>query len=95
MAAVTTANTGFVFREPAEKSREYVQRDSVSVSPSYTRSYGFVMDHGKGSDVWDVDGNKYLDFAAGIAANEDSHPASLGQWRVSHSRIRLTLESPT
>jgi 4-aminobutyrate aminotransferase len=73
MAAVTTANTGFVFREPAEKSREYVQRDSVSVSPSYTRSYGFVMDHGKGSDVWDVDGNKYLDFAAGIAVLSTGH----------------------
>ena len=72
MGAVTH-ELGFVFREPAEKSREYVQRDHHSVSPSYTRSYGFVMSHGKGCDVWDVDGNKYLDFAAGIAVLSTGH----------------------
>jgi len=34
------------------------------------------MDHGKGSYVWDVDGNKYLDFMAGIAvlATGHAHP---------------------
>ena len=25
------------------------------------------MDHGCGTEVWDVDGNRFLDFAAGIA----------------------------
>ena len=28
-----------------------------------------VMDHGAGAHVWDVDGNEYLDFLAGIAVN--------------------------
>ncbi|MCI1833049.1 MAG: acetylornithine transaminase [Bifidobacterium sp.] len=28
-----------------------------------------VMDHGKGTRIWDVDGNEYLDFLAGIAVN--------------------------
>ena len=28
-----------------------------------------VMDHGKGTHVWDVDGNEYLDFIAGMAVN--------------------------
>lgn len=28
-----------------------------------------VLDHGKGARVWDVDGNSYLDFLAGIAVN--------------------------
>ena len=28
-----------------------------------------VLDHGKGCRVWDVDGNEYLDFLAGIAVN--------------------------
>jgi 4-aminobutyrate aminotransferase len=34
------------------------------------------MDHGKGTEVWDVDGNRFLDFAAGIAvvATGHSHP---------------------
>jgi 4-aminobutyrate aminotransferase len=34
------------------------------------------MDHGVGTEVWDVDGNRFLDFAAGIAvvATGHSHP---------------------
>ena len=28
-----------------------------------------VLDHGQGTHVWDVDGNEYLDFLAGIAVN--------------------------
>jgi 4-aminobutyrate aminotransferase len=31
------------------------------------------MDHGKGSEVWDVDGNRFLDFAAGIAVLSTGH----------------------
>jgi 4-aminobutyrate aminotransferase len=31
------------------------------------------MDHGKGSEVWDVDGNRFLDFMAGIAVNSTGH----------------------
>ena len=36
-----------------------------------------VMDHGEGTHVWDVDGNRYLDFLAGIAVNSlgYAHPA--------------------
>jgi len=36
-----------------------------------------VMDHGEGTHVWDVDGNRYLDFLAGIAGNSlgYAHPA--------------------
>lgn len=66
----------FVFREPGEKSREIVRRDVNAMSPSYTRSYGFTISHGKGAEVWDVDGNRYIDFAAGIAVLSTgfSHP---------------------
>ena len=36
-----------------------------------------VMDHGQGTRIWDVDGNEYLDFLAGIAVNSlgYAHPA--------------------
>ena len=36
-----------------------------------------VMDHGQGARIWDVDGNEYLDFLAGIAVNSlgYAHPA--------------------
>ncbi|MBI2845221.1 MAG: acetyl ornithine aminotransferase family protein [Chloroflexi bacterium] len=61
---------------PGPKAQKYVERDRESISPSYTRSYPFVMDHGQGSVVWDVDGNRYIDFNAGIAvtATGHSHP---------------------
>jgi 4-aminobutyrate aminotransferase len=61
---------------PGPKARAIVKRDQAVISPSYPRGYPFVMDHGKGTEVWDVDGNRFLDFAAGIAvvATGHSHP---------------------
>jgi len=53
-----------------------IARDAEVVSPSYPRDYPFVMSHGRGTEVWDVDGNRFLDFAAGIAvcATGHAHP---------------------
>ena len=58
---------------PGPNARKIIERDHAVISPSYPRSYPFVMDHGLGSDVWDVDGNRFLDFAAGIAVNSTGH----------------------
>jgi 4-aminobutyrate aminotransferase len=62
---------------PGPKARELLARDALVVSPSYPRDYPFVMSHGKGAEVWDVDGNRFLDFVAGIAvcSTGHSHPA--------------------
>ena len=62
---------------PGPKARQLIARDALVVSPSYPREYPFVMSHGKGAQVWDVDGNRFLDFAAGIAvcSTGHSHPA--------------------
>jgi 4-aminobutyrate aminotransferase len=70
---MATTEHGFVFRDPSERSRAIVARDARTLSPSYTRSYGFVMSHGKGAEVWDVDNNQYIDFAAGIAVLSTGH----------------------
>jgi 4-aminobutyrate aminotransferase len=61
---------------PGPLGEEIVKRDDVVVSPSYTRSYPFVMDHGKDCMVWDVDGNRFIDFTAGVAvlATGHAHP---------------------
>ena len=61
---------------PGPRARAMIARDAAVVSPSYPRDYPFVMSHGKGAEVWDVDGNRFLDFAAGIAvcATGHSHP---------------------
>jgi 4-aminobutyrate aminotransferase len=70
---MVTRFQGFVFRENSARSQEFVLRDQKALSPSYTRSYGFVMSHGQGAEVWDVDGNQYIDFAAGIAVLSTGH----------------------
>ena len=61
---------------PGPKARAMIERDGKVISPSYPRGYPFVMDHGKGSEVWDVDGNRFLDFMGGIAVVSTgySHP---------------------
>src|SRR5512136_1214169 len=58
---------------PGPKARALIKRDSSVISPSYPRPYPFVMDHGKGSEVWDVDGNRFLDFMSGIAVTSTGH----------------------
>ena len=62
---------------PGPRAKALIERDRAAVSPSYTRSYPFVMERGEGSMVEDVDGNVFLDCAAGIAVNSTghSHPA--------------------
>src|SRR5687768_3308801 len=50
-----------------------IERDNKVVSPSYTRDYPFVMERGLGSEVWDVDGRRYIDFTTGIAVNATGH----------------------
>jgi len=58
---------------PGPKTQAIIERDEKFISPSYPRGYPFVMDHGKGTQVWDVDGNCFLDFAAGIAVASTGH----------------------
>ncbi|RPI16762.1 MAG: aminotransferase class III-fold pyridoxal phosphate-dependent enzyme, partial [Acidobacteriales bacterium] len=48
-------------------------RDREFVSPSYTRSYPLVAERGEGAIVEDVDGNRFLDFNAGIAVVATGH----------------------
>ena len=61
---------------PGPKAKAIIEKDSKFVSPSYTRDYPFVIARGEGAVVEDVDGNRFLDCAAGIAVNSTgvSHP---------------------
>ncbi len=54
-------------------AQELIARDAANISPSYTRSYPFVMAKGRGSEVWDVDGKRYIDFGTGIAVTNTGH----------------------
>ena len=46
---------------PGPRARKILERDSQVVSPAYPRDYPFVMSRGLGAEVWDVDGNRYID----------------------------------
>jgi 4-aminobutyrate aminotransferase len=58
---------------PGPKAKELVDRDHRVVSPSYTRDYPLVAKTGRGAMIEDVDGNRFLDFAAGIAVVATGH----------------------
>ncbi len=58
---------------PGPRAQKVVADDERLVSPSYTRSYPMVAKSGRGIRVTDVDGNEFLDFAAGIAVNSTGH----------------------
>jgi len=63
-------------KPPGPKARKVLAYDAKFVSPSYPRAYPLVTDHATGIWVWDVDGNRYMDFTAGVAVNSlgHSHP---------------------
>ena len=58
---------------PGPEARRILQLDQRYVSPSYTRDYPLVAKTGRGAMIEDVDGNVFLDFAAGIAVCATGH----------------------
>jgi len=58
---------------PGPKAKEIVREDHEILSPSYTRDYPLVAKVGRGALIEDVDGNTFLDFAAGIAVVATGH----------------------
>ncbi len=58
---------------PGPNARRIIEDDDRLISPSYTRSYPMVAKRGRGVRVEDVDGNEFLDFAAGIAVTSTGH----------------------
>ncbi len=58
---------------PGPKARAHVAFDETWTSPSLPRAYPIVPIRGEGLTVEDIDGNLFLDFAAGIAVNSTGH----------------------
>jgi 4-aminobutyrate aminotransferase len=58
---------------PGPRAKTLIERDARVLSPSYTRSYPLVASRGEGAIVEDVDGNRFLDFNAGIAVAATGH----------------------
>jgi 4-aminobutyrate aminotransferase len=58
---------------PGPKAKEWIARDRRVVSQNLTRDYDLVVKRASGMVVEDVDGNRYLDFAAGISTVSTGH----------------------
>src|SRR5256712_5318459 len=58
---------------PGPKAKQVMEYDAKYMSPSFTREYPLVAKKGHGAIVEDVDGNAFLDFAAGIAVCSTGH----------------------
>ncbi len=58
---------------PGPKAQAIIKADRGVVSPSLPRAYALVADHAQGCVITDVDGNRFLDFAAGIAVCATGH----------------------
>jgi len=58
---------------PGPHAQAIIERDRNVLSPSYTRDYPLVVDRGEGAVIQDVDGNRFLDFNAGIAVASTGH----------------------
>lgn len=53
-------------------TQEWIERGDSCIASTYGR-FPIVAAKGKGCWLWDVDGNKYLDFLAGVAVNNLGH----------------------
>jgi len=58
---------------PGPRARAIIERDHRTLSPSFTRQYPLVAARGSGAIIEDVDGNRFLDFTAGIAVVATGH----------------------
>lgn len=58
---------------PGPLARALLRRSGRYVAPSATHVYPLVVDRAADCHVWDVDGNCYLDFTAGVAVSATGH----------------------
>ena len=74
---------------PGPRARAIIERDRRIISPSYTRGYPLVVRSAEGAIVEDVDGNRFLDFNAGIGvvATGHCHPRVVNAIREQSSRL--------
>jgi 4-aminobutyrate aminotransferase len=88
-AAPNLAAPHIITELPGPKGRALIARDEAVASPSLTRAYPLVAESGAGCVVTDVDGNRFLDFAAGIAvcSTGHSHPSVVAAIKAQADRM--------
>lgn len=72
----------------SELDEKVFAEDKASYVPVFQR-YHIVLDHGKGTYLWDVDGKKYLDFLGGIAVNVLGHDDPELVWAITEQAHKM------
>jgi 4-aminobutyrate aminotransferase len=74
---------------PGPKGRAIIDRDATYTSTSYIKEYPLVMNGGAGAMVEDADGNRFIDFMAGIgvSATGYNHPKVVAAVREQAERF--------
>jgi 4-aminobutyrate aminotransferase len=74
---------------PGPQASKLIEQDELYTSPSYTRVYPLAVARGEGAMIEDVDGNRFLDFTAGIAvcSTGHCHPRVVSAIREQSSRL--------
>jgi 4-aminobutyrate aminotransferase len=80
---------------PGPRAKALIERDRNVISPSYTRDYPLVVSRAEGAVVEDVDGNRFLDFNAGIAVVSTGHCHPRVVAAIQHQAERLIHMSGT
>src|SRR5258708_26042577 len=77
---------------PGPRARAVIDRDARVISQNYRKDYPLVAARGQGPAVEDADGNRYLDFAAGIAvvATGHCHPDVVAAIKAQATRLLHT-----
>src|SRR5262245_15846965 len=58
---------------PGPKGKAIVAQDEAWTATAYIKEYPLVVARGRGAMIADVDGNRFLDFMAGIAVASTGH----------------------
>src|SRR3989344_1602947 len=58
---------------PGARAREAISRCANVYSPEDAQEYALVQERAEGVNIWDVDGNRFLDFNSGIAVMNFGH----------------------
>src|SRR4051794_41453401 len=74
---------------PGPKAQRVVAQDAEWTSTCYIKEYPLVVSRGSGVMVEDVDGNRYLDFMAGIAVSSTGygHPRVIAAGKEAADRV--------
>ncbi len=89
MAGLARSEPRIIGPLPGPRGAAWLERDDRVMSPSYTRAYPLVVRRARGAMIEDMDGNRFLDYTAGIAVTNagHSHPKVVAAIRKQAGRL--------